>query len=376
MHVRSRPNRLTHHRSGVLILIGMLLLLTTALGAEDPDLAALPLLEPGLHLGTTFYGSGDVPEDDTLVDTVASAAQQGMTAFTFYVDWPQLEPEPGVYALDDLRASLNWLHELGIQPLLNITLIDIDNIALPDDLLDLPLDDPRIVERLNGLLGAVAPLLVENGGFLLLLGNEVDAHFNDTGAPFAPYVRLIEAARAHVHTSEPQLAVGVTLTGTEVMAQGQVFEALRPVTDAIPFNYYPLSTHYEDWFALLPLDAIPDLLAEYMRIYGDDPVIIQELGCPSAEINASSLEAQAACFDLMFEELHRYPNVRYVTVFTLYDFDEPTCDLVIELFGITEAELPGIYFDRWRGYLCTLGLLYPDYSPKPAWDVFTSYLPG
>jgi hypothetical protein len=105
----------------------------------------------------------------------------------------------------------------------------------------------------------------------------------------------------------------------------------------------------------------------------DDPVIIQEPGCPSSAVTESSEAYQAACFDAMFETLQRDSSVRYVTVFTLFDPDETFCSLLIEFFGITADDLPQGFFERWRGYLCTPGVIDPAYMPKPAWDVFLEY---
>ncbi|MEO0595901.1 MAG: hypothetical protein AAF126_07310, partial [Chloroflexota bacterium] len=336
----------------ILMLVFVLPLSAQDTGATDPT--DLPLLEPGFHLGTTFYGGNEIPEDEVLIDQVEFAAQEGMSAFALYVDWVELEPEPGNYTFDNLEASLNWLHSMGIQPLLNLTLIDIGDVNLPDHVV---LDDLQFSERLHQLLDRVVPLLLDNGGFLLLLGNEVDVYFEEASdAELANYVQLIAEARDHVSSLDPDLAVGVTLTGTEVYAQGLTFRALRPVTDIIPFNYYGISTDWTDWLTVLDEDAIRADLDEYARIYDGDPMVIQEIGCPSAETNESSLEIQAACFDVMFDALQMYPNVRYVTVFTMFDFDEPTCDLVVDFFTLSEDDLPQSWLDRWRGYLCTLGM--------------------
>ncbi len=358
----------------------MLLAFGVSAQEETADPAALPLLQDEWNLGTTFFGSGAVPEDAALDAAMTEAAAEGMNAFTFYVDWPELEPEPGEYDLESLADTLAWLHGLGIQPLLNITILDIDEVSLPHDLANeegtdlregLSLDDPLIIQRLNALLDEVVPLLLENGGFLLLLGNEGDSYMTDIpDADPAAYARLIEAARAHVRSIEPALTVGVTLTGTEVLQQGEVFQALRPVTDIIAFNYYGWSL---ETFQNLPLDAIPPFIETYLEIYDGDPIVITELGCPSAENNNSSPEYQAQCLDVMLSLLRQQPNVRYVTIFTLYDWDEETCDLVNEYFSL--EELPEVYQERWRGYLCTLGMLNADYTPKPAWDVFRAYLP-
>lgn len=368
-----------------MIMVAVLSLGIPTAAQDDTSPAELPLLREGWHLGTTFYGSGDMPQEAALADVMAQAADQGMTAFTFYVDWALLEPEPGVYDLRNVEASLAWLQELGIQPLLNVSFIDIEDLTLPADLLNeegtalvdgLTFDDPQVVARLTGLLDELVPLLLAHDGFLLLLGNEVDAHFASfPTADYAAYARLIDLAREHTHRIAPDLAVGVTLTGTEVLAEGEVFQALRPVTDIIPFNFYPIAWEGLDWFTLMEPGEVRATLARFTEIYGDSPIVIQELGCPSGAANRSSPQAQAACFRVLFEALRDTPSVRYVTIFTLFDWDERTCDTVVELFNITDEELPGVFLERWEDYLCTLGLLDADYAPKPAWEVFLEYLP-
>lgn len=353
-------------------VVSLLMLSAGVSHAQDAIPASeLPLLEAGLHLGTTFYGSSQIPEETTLPNLLADASAHGMNAFTFYEDWSTLEPEAGNYQLDDLEATLIWLEGLGFTPLLNLTLIDIDALNLPTDLTEVPFDDPQLVERLYALLDEVVPLLVEHGGFVLLIGNEVDQYFADVNPnALESYSHLLEMAREHVRQIEPQLAVGVTLTGDEVLAQGEKFEALHQVTDVIPFNFYPLTAE----FTVMPLEDIPAALNAYLDVYGDRPVIIQELGCPSGDALESSLDYQQQCFEVLFETLRLYPQVRFVTVFTLHDWDAQTCESVMDFLGLSDEELPALYMDRIHDYLCTLGLLDADFAPKPAWDVFLNAL--
>lgn len=377
--------RSTVQKFGWLVcLVPLVVMFGGSVGAQagdSPD--QLPLLAPGLHLGSTFYGGGEIPDDPALRQVVADAGEEGLTAFTLYAEWPTLEPSAGSYALEELQATLAWLHGMGYQPLLNITLIDIADLMLVDDLMNddgsapsdgLTFDDPLVISRLNALLDQVVPLLVEHGGFLLLLGNEVDEYFADyPAADPAGYAALIDAARQHVHSIAPQLAVGVTLTGTEVLEEGELLSLLRPVTDVLPFNFYPLYTDTEDWLMLMDEAQTAAAIEQLMAVYENETVVIQELGCPSATANGSSLDLQAACFDQLLGMLSDYPNVRYATVFTLHDFDDEVCDLFVDVFGLTERDLPDGWFPRWRGYLCSLGILNADYSPKPAWDVVLSY---
>ena len=123
-------------QTAFIVVLGLILSYGTPAQAVDATSASeLPLLESGLHVGTTLYGSGRISQDTAPQDFLFDAAARGMNAFTFYEDWSELEPEPGNYHLSDLEDTLVWLEELDFTPLLNITLIDIDNLNLPVHLL-------------------------------------------------------------------------------------------------------------------------------------------------------------------------------------------------------------------------------------------------
>lgn len=343
------------------------------------SVSKLPLLDPGLHLGSTFYGGGAPPEG-ALRSTLEEGADSGMNAFSFYIDWFDMETHEGEIDTSALQAALAWQRELGLIPLLNLTIIDITELNFPEDLKKadgvhlaegVAFDSQIVEDRLFKVLDSVVPLLADNGGFLLVLGNEVDEYFSEyPDADLEAYARLIGRARDYVHSLVEGMAVGVTLTGKGLLEK-TVFNALRPVTDVIPFNYYPLITTWGDnWLKVKGLEEISGDIAELIDMQSGEPIVIQEMGCPSGEGSGSSQEHQASCFEHLFEALGEHENVRFVSVFTLFDFDETTCDLVVEAFGITEEDLPAGLYENWRSYLCTLGMLNPDYSPKPSWGVF------
>lgn len=346
---------------------------------ENAGPADIPLLGEGTHFGITYPGS-DITSEPALTAKATEAAVGGIEGFTFYAEWNILEPESGVHDFADLETTLRWLSSQKIKSMLNLALINIDLLTLPPDLLtadgtmlagDLTFDHPIVQTRLFALLDKLVPLFVEHGGFLLGLGNESDSWFNESPAAspenLAAFSALVAAARDHIHTIAPELAVGVTLTSGETLNQGAVFTALTPVTDILPFNFYPLS----DFLTVLPLEDIPSALEAHLQVYGDKPIIIQELGCPSDTSMDSSLDYQAQCFEVMFQTLQKYPQIRFVSVFTLHDWDETTCDLIVDFFSSPDdEELPPIFLARWRGFHCTLGLLNSDLSPKPAWEIF------
>lgn len=342
---------------------------------EDP----LPLLDGDGYLGFTVYGTPPSSARDRQLLGEATAA--GMRAFAFWTDWPDLETAPGEVDVSDLESDLESLRQEGITPYLNITVVDIEDLNLPPDL-EAPggdrladgvaLDDPGVVARFEAVLDRVVPALVEHGGFYLGLGNEVDARFQERPGELDGYLDFVEAAREHAREIAPDLAVGVTVTGTGVVERRESFTRLREIVDVVPLNYYGVDP--SDFTALAPGDAVEGLDRVLDR-YGEGPVIIQELGCASAEAMGSSPGEQAACLGALLEALRtRHPGVRYASVFTLADLGPEVCDATLSFFGLDDPGLPPELRARLRGFICRVGMVRPDGTPKPAWETFLDEL--
>ena len=378
-------NAVSLNTTRVRLLTLLTLVLTLSLGGcsttdvelppvPSSEAATLPLLEPDFTLGTTLYGGANLPtlgaEERALLDT---ATARGLAGFTYYVDWADLEPEPGRYTLDAFASTLDGLQQLGVRPYVNITVGDIEDYNLPDGLSDgqggladgVALDDPAVIERFGNLLDRVVPILLAHDGFVLGVGNEVDVRFDESHPDERPaYVRFTEAARERVHAINPQLSVGVALTKQAILNASPTFRELRTVTDVIPFNYAPIDPNF---FVLEP-EAINEDVQSVIAAYGDGPILIQELTCPSPASMGASPAWQQSCFERLFDEIDATPQVRFASVFTFQDFDPETCNRVRDLiFGDELDDLPTDVAERLSDYLCFLGVVTPDGTPKPAW---------
>ena len=374
--MRTRPAALL---AVLFLTVGVACSVTESEPPPDPpstEAAALPLLAPGVTLGTTLYGGADLPAPGTPERAVLDTGiDRGLNGFTYYVDWVDLEPEPDRYTLEGFTARLDDLRRLGVRPFVNITVGDIEDYNLPDELSDgqggladgVALDDPAVIARFGRLLDRVVPVLLAHGGFFLGVGNEVDARFDGPHpGERAAYVRFVDAARERVHAIEPRLAVGVALTTDAVRTRSSTFRALRGVTDVLPFNYAPIQPD----FFVRDEAAIRSDFQEVVAAYGEGPILIQESACPSAASMGASEAWQQTCFERLFEEIDSTPQVRFASVFTFQDFDEATCSMVRDaLFGDELDDLPAEVAERLADYLCHLGVVAPDGTPKPAWSV-------
>jgi len=333
------------------------------------EASALPLLEADFVLGTTFYGSASIPERTSPEYLLLKKAMdRGLAGFTYYVDWADLEPEADVYTLEGFTRTLDDLQRLGLAPFVNITVGDSGGYNLPDDLIasGLALDASSVTERFGKLLDRLVPILSKRGGFYLGVGNEVGEYLDINVAERDAYVQFVHAARLRVQQTNPQLAVGVTLTPGDVRFGSKTFQALKEVVDVIPFNYSPIKPD----FHVLPVAAIAEDFREVVAAYGEGVILIQELTCPSANTMSASERWQRDCFAQLFEEIRQMPVVRFASVFTYQDFDAETCVTIRDaIFEQELDDLPDAVAQRLTDYLCYLGIVRPDGEPKPAYRI-------
>lgn len=350
--------------------------------AEPPEseAAELPLLPPGLTVGTTLYGSADLGalasgERATLTD----AAARGLGGFSVYVDWADLEAQEGVYTLDAFLATLDALRALGLTPLVNLTVGDSGGYNLPPGLGDgaggvasgVRLDDAAVLERFGRLLDRLSPAIVARGGFWLGLGNEMGEYLDVDREEREAYAAFVDAARQRVHVREPRLAVGVTLTTGTIRQRTATYRAMRPVADAIATNYGPIQA---DFTVVPEADILADF-REVLQATGDGPLILQELTCPNPASMGASDAWQAACFGILMDEILATPRVRFASVFTFLDFDAPTCQAIQDaLLGDELDDLPPDVAQRLGDYFCGLGVVRVGGQPRPGWEAVLASL--
>lgn len=342
-------------------------------GSDRPDSVALPLLARGPTLGTTLYGSADLgslaPEAMARLD---EAIVQGLGGFTVYVDWPDLEVAPGEIDTGPLIDVLDVLHARGLATYLNITVGDIGDYNLPADFSDgagglapgRRLDDPEVVGRFAAVLDELVPVARQRGVFLLGVGNEIDDRLDAPGSDeLGAYTVFAAAARERVQTLAPELDVAVTLTATAVRNASPAFEAMRATVDQVAFNYAPVTAD----FFLRPEDEIAADFLDVLEAHGPGPVVIQELTCPDVPSMGATPDWQARCFGTLLDIVRRTPSIRFASIFSLQDFDGATCEAVQAAFDLEDTALPPGFRQRFLDYLCSMGILAPDGSAKPAW---------
>lgn len=349
--------------------------LCAALASASPQ-SCLPLLPPGTLLGAAYGGSAVPASNAEFTALVAAGARLAQVSIT----WAALESPPGVIHGEVLADALLGARRLGLTPLVNIAAIDTNHAAVPSDLAH-PTDPTSlapgltwssavVVDRMAVALQTLAPIAAYYGAVYVGVGNEVDANLAlhpGTGYDFVVFADEMGGWVKNLTT--PRMATGVTLTVGGILGWGAAppawFSTLTQVVDVTPLTYYPLTPA----FVVKPPSVVAgELGAAVGALPPEWCVVLQELGYPSGYGNASSTDGstpalQAAFFGAALDALGALNGttnrVRAVSAFSFMDMDAATCAAFARYYNVTTP--------AFVEYLCTLGLVKGDGTPKPAY---------
>jgi len=339
----------------------------------------MPYLPPGPHLGLIVGFDNVFPPDTqkTVEAALEKALAGGMKIGRVQADWSTIEASPGNIDLSGVKTELETIKRKGLLPFLTITTVDTASLSLPRDLLDpeddsnmklaegMTFDNPYLLNRFKAVLDQAVPMLRENGGWLLAIGNEPGTWFEDDKQKEASLGNFIKACRDYIRTLDPQLPVTMTLDG--------IFPKLIRECDVACFNYYP-----EDDADSVTEEVIHAKVQEFIAAAEGRQVIIQELGCaagyPPDSGKQSSMESsperQRRFYELAVQGLVSQSKFRAAFAFQLVDWSPQTAQLWVDMFE-SIPEFPQDFVNLVVEVHRTIGLIrYEDGVPRPAWNAF------
>lgn len=320
--------------------------------------ATLPLLEVNKLVGVVY--SAPSPAAKSVLDAdFSSCITAGANTYELAVTWASLEPTPGTVDVSSLSTLLTTVKSSGLIPYLVIKTIDTNRLTLPTDLMNatdstkfagtLAFDSTTVLQRFGALMDQVTPLLVQQGGFYLSVGNEVDVWLTANPSAQSQYVTFLSQARSRVHLSNNRLAVGATCTSGVVTAAPSLLSSLLGASDAISYTYYPLNSD----FTVRDPSVVAGDLSQLVSASAGEFVLLQEVGYPSGYIptpgNSSSVTKQQQFVQNVFTALSAQTSIRFCSFMQMADYTAADVATFETYYGISQPE--------FVEYLSTLGLV-------------------
>ena len=298
------------------------------------------------------------PQD--LVDAVDLVYKAGSRGYFESKTWKAIEPRAGALDTKDVKNSLDYLgNKKGFATLLlGIQLINTSAKETPADLAGVPFDSPAMKARFHALVDALKRVLNPRVKYLSV-GNEVDIYLSQHPGEWDSYRAFYEDAVRYVHSTLPGISVGVTATfdGARGTSKARL-ASLAATSDVVILTYYPLGPGYKP----RPAATAGSDMATMVSLAGGKPLVLQEVGYPSASELSSSEQAQA---DFVADVLQAWrtqgTRIPFLNFLGLHDISPSQCDLYAGYYG-----QPGNR--AFKAYLCSLGLRRADGAPKASWQ--------
>jgi hypothetical protein len=272
--------------------------------------------------------------------------------------WSTLEPARGKYALGDLAGLRDVGQSLHLRVLLGIQVLNTTVNEVPRDLRARAFDAPETKRRFRRLLVAIRPYLNRNVEYLSI-GNEVDVYLSAHPDAWTAYARFYRYAAAQAHALAPWLKVGATTTFDGGARYSRQVKRLNAPSDVEIVTYYPLGER----FTVRPPDSPLTDFRALLRLAGGRPLVLQEVGYPSARRLNSSPAKQAAFVRAVYRAwANAGGRIPFLNFFLLHDLTRASCEQLGSYYGLRD--------ENFLAYLCSLGLRRANGVPKPAWRAF------
>ncbi|MBA3366985.1 MAG: hypothetical protein H0U03_14590 [Actinobacteria bacterium] len=287
------------------------------------------------------------------VDLAVSAGARGsVLSYT----WQELEPSPGRYATRQMSGLRYFTQTRKLKVFLGLQVIETTVKATPGDLVHVSFDAPEMKRRFRALVDALRPYLNENVTYISV-GNGVDMYLARHPAAWPAYREFYADAARYLHSVAPWIKVGVTTTFS-----GAVRKARRKVADLNRLSDVQMITYYpvQGLFQVRPPSVVLGDLRALLEISGSRPLVLPEIGYPSAPALGSSQKQQSAFVDALFSAWRRLGNrIPFLNLLYLHDLEPRACSDMAAFYGHARTE--------FRTFVCSLGFRQADGSPKAAW---------
>jgi hypothetical protein len=349
-------------------VFALLLVLPTAVSVA-PVNAANAAPPRALSLLINPRTSGSTPTYQDYVDAAMklqqldAAIKPGATGLFQGASWADLEPSQGRYTLDSLTSIIDTTPQQHI--LVNIGVIDTTNKTTPAFLQGTSFDSPVVRADFRGLIDQLKPHLTSKVKYVAL-GNEVDVYLSQHPDQWSAYATFFEDAAAYIHTVAPNVLVGVTATYDGLIGpNASLMATLNAASDVWIATYYPIDGYFVPRGPGAALTELPRLA----NLTGGKPLVIQEVGYPSASALGSSEQDQAQFIANVFQVWRTLGGnqVPFVNFVSLHDTTPSVCAQYALYYGVGPL---GGDVNNFKAYFCSLGIRRSDGTPKPAWNTF------
>jgi hypothetical protein len=301
--------------------------------------------------------------------------EAGSRMFGARVAWRELEPQPGRIDFGVAPFPALALVERKYPELLETLVVSVRVVTttvrtMPGDLEKLDFDDRRVLERIDGVIDALASHELAGKIDYILLGQESDVYLARHPGDVKAFTSFLRHAAERIRAKLPNAKVATTITFGGMQTQADVTGPLIDASDLAVVTYYPLgqgTTPEGRGWVMRPVSEVSSDLSWLAKQIGNKPFAFLEVGYSSHPMNLGSEEKLAEFVRTVFDTLDPYRRngrLRFMQYWMLYDYPPELAKQLAKELGTEE-----------RGsieYMTTLGLREYEHGgrERAGWKVY------
>lgn len=293
--------------------------------------------------------------------TFSEALRAGSETQVLPQDWNELETAPGIFepATNFLAIADGYYPARGVPIHLVIRPLHTSRKVVPADLMNLPLDDPQVIERFERLLDWIATQIPRVELTSLSIGSEVDIYLWGDPQRWQAWTTFYAAVASYARKLFPGTLISCETTYAAF--GGPDLDRVRQLhrhSDAIGVSYYPMTAGLA---GVRPPAAVHADFRTVVNAIPVKPIIYYQIGYPSSPVLGSSPEQQAAFISETFRAWDEHPQRILMLNFQwMHETPEIGLDQYAEYYRYDTPE--------FRAFLGSLGFQSWSGKPKPAWE--------
>ncbi len=299
----------------------------------------------------------------TNAGVLESVLQMGGKFYEFSIPWSMLEPSAEKYDFSLVTAAVKQAQQLGMPAAMTIKTVDTNSRSIPSDLASKPWDNSSMLTRFRKMLAALGPSLGTTVKWVHL-ANEVDLYFINRPGEVNGFKTFFQAGRQQLAASAPGISVALIFGYDALRLSNQTFQQLGSLGDHVGFTFYNL-----DGISARSPEQVSVELPAMLRLAGTRPIVLTEVGYPSATAANSSPANQRRFYELLFEQLRKSSGkVIAARIYQMTDMSAATAQSIAGAYG-QAANSP------FAAYLGSLGLVSATGQTKESYRVLQENLP-
>ena len=278
------------------------------------------------------------------------------------LDWNQIETSPGQFApaVNFLAIANGYYPAIKMPVHLSLRPVHTNQMVVPDDLKNKPINHPETIRRFINLLDWVAIQIPRLELVSLNIGSEVDIYLWGDAIRWRQWIDFYSKVSTYARKKFPGTLISCETTFYAFVGSDlSRLQKLHAFSDAIGVSYYPMELGLQ---AVRPPESVLQDFTQVTEAISSKPVIFYQIGYPSSPELGSSPQRQADFIRQAFQAWDQHASRILMLNFQwMHETTSAGLDYYASYYQLDAPE--------FRYFLGSLGFKSWSGKAKPAWEL-------